>query len=201
MRRSDWVRLCSGIGFEFKNIFIVFFLFNMLNFFLNANALSNLLSVWMFPESMWKKHYFAYFAHSSWMSRYASEINIVKSCKKSIETYFTVGTPFLDTCEAVRVTIVPFAWADEGFRWRGAIRTSMTSANVPKIIKRRMKLHKTLKLWKCKTWGLFLEKKSHDHVMWVRGLMSINVGCQFCGRGSIPSVTDHGCWSWESWLV
>ena len=24
--------------------------------------------------------------------------------------------------------------------------------------------------------------------MWVRGLMAINVGCEFCDRGSIPSV-------------
>ena len=27
-----------------------------------------------------------------------------------------------------------------------------------------------------------------SHLQWVRGLMAINVGCEFCGRGSIPSV-------------
>ena len=31
-------------------------------------------------------------------------------------------------------------------------------------------------------------------VQWVRGLMTINAGCEFRGRGSIlQSVPDHGC--------
>ena len=41
---------------------------------------------------------------------------------------------------------------------------------------------------------VFEQIQSHR---WVRDVMAINVGCEFRGRSSIPSV----CWSWASWLI
>ena len=50
--------------------------------------------------------------------------------------------------------------------------------------------------------GVIMIIKTNVSLMWIRCLITINVGCEFCNRGSICTVYIYICARyWESWLI